>query len=81
MQANLDAVRKVVAEQRNIKRVVLMSATERSGVQSAPIIQFFKELKESLDPFSIETELLWESSNKKDITRSRDMDFGMAREL
>ena len=80
-EANLDAVRKAVAEQRNIKRVVLMSSTEQSGVQSAPIIQFFKELKESLDPFSIETELLWESSNKKDITRSRDTDFGMSREL
>jgi len=80
-EANLDAVRKAVAEQRNIKRVVLMSDADRNGAHSTPIIQFYKELKDSLDPFSIETELLWGTPNKNDVARSRDTDFGMSREL
>jgi hypothetical protein len=78
-EPNLEMVHQMVAAQPQLKKLKIM-AGEVS--RAAPgILTFFQELKKSLDPFSIETELVWDSGRKLEIQKIHDRDLGMGREI
>lgn len=76
MEPSVDAAKKAIATQRNIKNVKIMSDSREPG-----ILQFFNELKSALNPFSIETELVWH----RDLPRSKpeppNHEIGLTRDL
>jgi len=79
MEPNLEIVHQMVAKQPNLKRLTLFPAESDRG--SPQILTFYQELKRSLDPFSIETEMIWGPISQKELPRSRDIDLGISLEI
>ena len=77
---NLSAVSRAVAENRTIKNVVLLGGKNDHGPAPENIMQFFNEMKKAFDPFSIETELMWNATSEKPFERKGDFDLGISRE-
>lgn len=78
LEPNLELVHQMVAKQPQLRKLTLIAEADESG--SPGILTFYQELKKSLGPFSIETELMWGPVAQKDIPRSRDLDFGVSLE-
>lgn len=81
-EPDLEAAHQLLARQSKLRRLVVIPAESDRGSQA--ILAFFEELKRSLDPFSIDTELAWEPVRESEQDRARaglSLDLGLEREL
>ena len=78
-EPNIEMIHQMVARQPQLKKLSVISNT--SNRKCPEILTFMQELKNSLDPFAIETELLWEPIQTKELSTSKNMDQGRSLDL
>jgi hypothetical protein len=78
-EPNVEIIHQMVARQPHLKKLSVISNT--SDRSCPEILIFMQELKNSLDPFAIETELLWEPIQTKELSTSKNMDQGRSLDL
>jgi|GEM_PF-3233490 len=78
LEPSLELVHQMVAKQPQLRKLTLIPGEDDRG--SPGILTFYQELKKSLDPFSIETELMWGPLPHKNHPRSQDLDLGVSLE-
>jgi hypothetical protein len=81
LEPNIAMAHQAIATQKNIKRVkVIQNPLESASPESS---RFFEDLRESLNPFSIDTELAWEAPSLEQTSNIRnptlDKNFDLSR--
>ena len=77
-EPDLGLVHQMVAKQPHLRKLSVFPNEVDSA--SPEILTFYQELKKSLDPFSIETELVWGSPKAPELPRFHSFDLGISRD-
>lgn len=81
LEPNIETVHRAVAAQPQLKHISLIEA---HGTEANPdVLKFFDDLKQSLNPFSIDITLAWEPASRSQTPRdtAREVGLGLSREM